>query len=313
MNCIFMNWNDSIYLLLESIFIYGNLDEYTDIVLPIQCNKQSHLFNERIKFGMDVSYNKILYLEDCIVKEDINVFHRFEGDIYVKDLENVIQSFTCIDTMRDAFIHLKDSTIEQNIIKTKHYIDTYLLDIIRNSGEKLEGNIFMTHHTTEYTDKFINKTKNISNLVLNKDIKTVMEIGFNAGFSTLLMLLSNDTIKITCYDLGEHLYTRPCFEKLKETFGDRIHLVIGDSTKTLKDVNETYDIIHIDGGHSTEVAQSDIVQSYRLAKKGTIFIMDDYNFENLHTLWDEYSLKYDLKPLDITLYNSPHHDIKYKN
>lgn len=307
MNCICLNGND--YLLLESILIYGNLDEHTDIVLPIQCKKQSHLFNERIKFGMDVSYNKILYLENCIVKEDIN---RFEGD-NVKDLENVIQSFTCIETMRDAFIHLKDSTIEQNIIKTKHYIDTYLLDIIRNSGEKLEGNIFMTHHTTTYTDKFINKTKNISNLVLNKDIKTVMEIGFNAGFSTLLMLLSNDTIKITCYDLGEHSYTRPCFEKLKETFGDRIHLVIGDSTKTLKDVNETYDIIHIDGGHSTEVAQSDIVQSYRLAKKGTILIMDDYNFENLHTLWDEYILKYDLKPLDITLYNSPHHDIKYKN
>lgn len=229
---------------------------------------------------MDVSYNKILYLDSCIVKEDINVFHRFEGDIHVKYLENAIQSFTCIETMRDAFIHLKDSTIEQNIIKTKQ--DTYLLDIIRNSGEKLEGNIFMTHHTTEYTDKFISKTKNISNLVLNKDIKTVMEIGFNAGFSTLLMLLSNDTIKITCYDLGEHSYTRPCFEKLKETFGDRIHLVIGDSTKTLKDVHETYDIIHIDGGHSTEVAQSDIMHSYRLAKKGTILIMDDYNFENLH-------------------------------
>ena len=63
----------------------------------------------------------------------------------------------------------------------------------------------------------------------------VMEIGFNSGFSTLLMLISNTNMHITCFDLGEHSYTLPCYEKIKETFGDRISIVIGDSTKTLQD------------------------------------------------------------------------------
>jgi hypothetical protein len=205
---------------------------------------------------------------------------------------------------------IKDFTIMNNINNAKNYINEYLLPIIENCGELLEGNIFMLHHTTTYTDNFINKTKNISNSLLNKNIKNVMEIGFNSGFSALLMLLTNSNINLTCFDLGEHTYTMPCYKKMKETFGERLNIIIGDSTKTLINVSGEYDLIHIDGGHSTEVAESDIMHSYRLSKKGTILIMDDYDFFNLHELWDTYVIKYNLKNLDINLYNSPHHDIK---
>ena len=169
----------------------------------------------------------------------------------------------------------------------------------------------MIHHTTTYTDHFLNKAKNISNLVLNKNIRHVMEIGFNSGFSTLLMLLTNPNIHITCYDIGDHTYTMPCYIKMKETFGDRIEIIIGDSTKTLSFVRDTYDVIHIDGGHSTEVAESDIQNSYRLSKDGTLLIMNDYDFYNLHGLWDSYVNLYKLVILDIHVYDSPHHDIRY--
>lgn len=168
----------------------------------------------------------------------------------------------------------------------------------------------MTHHTTYYADIFLNKVKNISNLVLNKNIKSVMEIGFNSGFSTLLMLISNPNIHITCYDLGEHKYTIPCYQKLKEIFKDRINIIIGDSIETLPSDNNTYDLIHIDGGHESCVVESDIVNSYRLSKQGTIIIMDDYDFPNIHDLWDNYIIKYNLKSLNIE-YNTQYQDIKY--
>jgi predicted O-methyltransferase YrrM len=206
---------------------------------------------------------------------------------------------------------IKEFTITSNINKAKQYINDYLLPIIHNCGELLEGNIFMFYQTTTYTDMFLNKTKNISNLVLNKNMRNVMEIGFNSGFSTLLMLLTNPNMRITCFDLGEHSYTLPCYEKLKETFGDRINLIIGDSTKTLQNITDVYELIHIDGGHSIYVANSDIINSFRLSKQGTILIMDDYDFPNLHELWDSYIINYNLKPLNINVYNSPHHDIKY--
>jgi len=452
LNCIFIcvftqeKYVDMFFLLLESIFIYGNLDNNTHILVYtstafMNIIKKSHLFNEKIKFEINdtynnidrackarldlfnlpstINYNKILYLDtDIIIKDNINkVFDVCEQDILyvleeeggkidsdtdfwgktlfgneinnyndksaftsgillfnncekIKDLfikinEDIINRpyfFCCCDQPyivynafkynlynnkilkslavnndnnihSDKVIHhfpggpgayqhkinnmtnflnnIKDFTINNNINKTKAYIDTNLLPIIYNCGELLEGNIFTIHHTTVYADVYLNKSKNISNLVLNKSIKKVMEIGFNSGFSTLLMLISNPSIQISCFDLGEHKYTIPCYEKLKETFGDRINITIGDSTKTLQNINDNYDLIHIDGGHSTEVADSDIINSYRLSKKGTILIMDDYDFPNLHNLWDSYIIKYNLKILDIGLYITSHHDIKY--
>ena len=254
-----------------------------------------NLYNNKILKNFAVNSDKNIYSD--------KVIHHFPGGPgnYGHKIEN----------MKIFLDSIKDFTICNAINDAKNYINMNLLPIINNCGELLEGNIFMSHHTTTYTDTFLNKTKNISNIVLNKNLKDVMEIGFNAGFSTLLMLLSNPNINITCFDLGEHTYTMPCYEKMKETFGDRINIIIGDSTKTLQNVNTIYDLIHIDGGHSTEVANSDIINSYRLSRRGTILIMDDYDFPNLHNLWDNYVIKYNLKNLHINVYNTVYHDIKY--
>jgi predicted O-methyltransferase YrrM len=268
------------------------------------CYDQPYIIYNAFKYNL---YNNKI-LKSLVVNNDNNihsdkVIHHFPGG------PGIYQDKILF--MTNFLNSIKDFTIKNNIDKAKQYIDTNLLPIIYNLGEKLEGNIFMIHHTIVYTDLFLNKAKNISNLVLNKNIKNVMEIGFNSGFSTLLILLTNPNVCISCFDLGEHKYTIPCYEKLKETFGDRINITIGDSTKTLQNINDNYDLIHIDGGHTTEVADSDIINSYRLSKQGTILIMDDYDFPNLHNLWDSYIIKYNLKKLDINVYNSSHHDIKY--
>jgi predicted O-methyltransferase YrrM/enamine deaminase RidA (YjgF/YER057c/UK114 family) len=299
----------------SGILLFNNCETIKDLFNKIiddiikrpyefSCYDQPYIVYNAFKYNL---YNNKI-LKSFVVNNDTNihsdkVIHHFPGQPGYY--------FDKIVKMTIFLNSIKDFTITNNISKTKAYIDTNLLPIIHNCKELLEGNIFMLHHTTNYTDVFLNKTKNISNLVLNKNIKNVMEIGFNSGFSTLLMLISNPNICISCFDLGEHKYTIPCYEKLKETFGDRINITIGDSTKTLQNVNNTYDLIHIDGGHATEVAESDIINSYRLSKQGTILIMDDYDFSNLHNIWDIYIIKYNLKKLHINVYNSPHHDIKY--
>jgi predicted O-methyltransferase YrrM len=269
-----------------------------------KCNDQPYIVYNAFKYNL--YDNKVL--KTLVVNSDENIHS-----------DKVIHHFPWapgayknkIDSMRTFLNNIKDYTITQNIQMTKQYIDENLLPIIHNCGELLEGNIFMFHHTTIYNDEFLNKSKNISNIVLNKNIRSVMEIGFNSGFSTLLMLLTNPNIYITCFDLGEHKYTMPCYEKIKETFGERINITIGDSTKTLLKIRDTYDVIHIDGGHSTDVANSDINQSYRLSKQGTILIMDDTDFHYLQCVWDNYVKLYRLQRLNINLYDSSQHDIKY--
>jgi len=299
----------------SGILLFKNCEKIRDLFNKINDDIIERPYNRSFFDQPYIVYNAFKYnlynnkiLKSFVVNNDMyihsnKVIHHFPGGpgVYHHKIVN----------MTTFLNNYKDFTINNNINKAKEYIDINLLPIIHKCGELLEGNIFMLHHTTNYTNVFLNKSKNISNLVLNKNINNVMEIGFNSGFSTLLMLISNPNIHISCFDLGEHKYTIPCYEKLKETFGDRINITIGDSTKTLQNMNDKYDLIHIDGGHSTNVANSDIINSYRLSKQGTILIMDDYDFPNLHNIWDSYVIKYNLKKLDINVYNSPHHDIKY--
>jgi predicted O-methyltransferase YrrM len=299
----------------SGILLFNNCEKIKNLfqkIIEDMCNRpnypnfydQPYIVYNAFKYNL---YNNKL-LNSLVVNNEYNihsdkVIYHFPGGVGVYDHK--------IEKMTTFLNSIKDFTIANNIQKTKEYINEHLLPIIYNCGEALEGNIFMLHHTTNYTDLFLNKSKNISNLVLNKNIKNVMEIGFNSGFSTLLMLLTNPNMCITCFDLGEHKYTYPCYQKIKENFGDKINIIIGDSTKTLQNHDGCYDLIHIDGGHLTEIAESDIINSYRLSKQGTILIMDDYDFSNLHELWDNYINKYKLNKLNINVYESVHHDIKY--
>jgi predicted O-methyltransferase YrrM len=297
----------------SGILLFKNCEEIKQLFEKINEDmiNRHHFFNDQPfiiynAFKYNLYNNKILKSiainNDCFLYGN-KIIHHFPG---------IPGNYEYKINFMNVFLNsLKDITIKNNIQRTKEIINKYLIPIINNSGELLEGNIFTQHHTTTYTNLFINKVKNISNVILNKNIKNVMEIGFNSGFSALLMLISNPNVNITCYDLGEHKYTIPCYEILKQLFQDRINIIIGDSTKTLQDNNNKYDLIHIDGGHTTEVATSDIIYSYRLSKKGTILIMDDYDFYNLHPLWDYYKNEYNLKSLNIHIYNTPQHDIRY--
>ena len=310
----------------DEIYNYNDMSSFTSgILLFNNCEKIQFLFNKinedirnRHHFFHDqpyIIYNAFKYslfdnkvLNHLVVNNDNNIhsdkiIHHFPGGPGVYDHKLI--------TMNNFLHSIKDFTVSTNIDNAKTYIIQNLLPIIESCQELLEGNVFMIHHTTEFTDEYINRAKNISSVLLNKNIKNVMEVGFNSGFSVLLMLLSNPNIKITCFDLGEHKYTLPCYEKLKETFKNRIELIIGDSVKTLPNVIDVYDVIHIDGSISTEIAASDIINSYRLSKQGTIIILNDYNFDNLYHLWNNYVNIYNLRMLNINVYHSPHHDVKY--
>ena len=205
--------------------------------------------------------------------------------------------------------------MEEIIQKTKDYIDNNLMPLIIESNELLEGNIFMIHHTYEYTNIFLSKIKNIYTLSSLQTTKDVLEIGFNSGFSALLILLSNSNINLNCIDICQHKYTIPCFNKLKEDFGDRINFIQGNSVDVLNNISKLekkYDMIHIDGSHEIDVANYDIINAYNLCKYNGILIMDDYNALELKQLWEKYVNLYNLKKIDLELYETDMHDIKVK-
>ncbi len=337
--------NDILYVLEEGsiteknnyygyVLFNNDFDKYEDksgfssgIMLFNNCEKIKNLFNFVNEEITNRQYNFFLhdqpYIVYCAIK--LNLYNNKIFKSYVVNNNKNIKSdkvihhfpgrpgvYTHKINFMTTFLNsIKDLTIINNIFTTKEFINTNLLPIIKNYNEKLESNIFMIPNTTIYLDTYLNKAKNICNLVLNKNIKKVLEIGFNSGFSALLMLITNPTIHITCFDLGEYKYTFPCYKKIKETFGERIKIVIGDSTKILPNYNDTFDLINIDGGTSNDVVTSDIINSYRLSKPRTILIMNNYELVNLQKIWNNYIEEFNLKQLKINLYELKNHNIKY--
>lgn len=161
--------------------------------------------------------------------------------------------------------------------------------IIEISGEKLEGNCYYPQDKTNINSVILeslsNKRKNYRKTVSNK--KHVCEIGFNAGHSLICMLLENPDAEFTIFDLGEHKYSRPCFDFCKQLFHNtKIEIFWGDSRETLSNylespLHKTFDVIHIDGGHTPEVFEKDWNYSYKLVKENGIIIFDDTDLPNI--------------------------------
>jgi hypothetical protein len=156
--------------------------------------------------------------------------------------------------------------------------------IIRSTGELLEGNCVYKNQTLEADPLLDSKRRNLERAA--SFASRICEIGFNAGHSALAFLLAADPkTTFVFFDLGEHAYTRPCFQHLQQTFpGVAMQAVYGDSRTTLPrwiQANPaavgSFDVVHVDGGHSLECATSDLFAAYLLAKPGGIIILDDIN------------------------------------
>lgn len=158
--------------------------------------------------------------------------------------------------------------------------------IVKATGENLEGNCMYIHQSDfQTTPDFLNKQLNIVELAKRTQGK-IMEIGFNAGHSALLFLMTAPKeTTFLFFDIAEHSYVRPCFDYLRSEFPERqMDLVIGDSKQSIPvwiqdHPEERFDLIHVDGGHDYDCVRADVHSVFLLSKKGTILLMDDMDNE----------------------------------
>lgn len=111
------------------------------------------------------------------------------------------------------------------------------------------------------------------------NLSTICETGFNAGHSALRFLAQS---KATVYefDLCEHPYSQPAAAYLDGKYPGRLHLTCGDSRTTLPAFRASYpdircDLIIVDGGHSFEVATSDLSNLAKMASENALVSVDD--------------------------------------
>jgi len=130
-----------------------------------------------------------------------------------------------------------------------------------------------------YSQQIPNQIYDLKRLISGPNIKTAMEIGFNAGHSADIFLSTNPSLHLTSFDLGAHKYVTVAKEYIDKIYPSRHTLILGDSTQTIPVYEQTtYDLIFIDGGHEYEITKADLLNCRRFAHENTIVIMDDTMF-----------------------------------
>jgi predicted O-methyltransferase YrrM len=130
-----------------------------------------------------------------------------------------------------------------------------------------------------YSQQIPNQVYDLKRLISRPNIKTAMEIGFNAGHSADIFLSTNPSLHLTSFDLGVHKYVSVAKEYIDKTYPLRHTLILGDSTQTIPAHEQTtYDLIFIDGGHEYDIAKTDLLNCRRFAHKNTLVLMDDTMF-----------------------------------
>jgi hypothetical protein len=106
-------------------------------------------------------------------------------------------------------------------------------------------------------------------------VKTVCEIGFNAGHSALRWLWAAPEANVVMFDLWAHASNEPAEEFIRNHFNvekadERLTIIKGDSTLVVRKFHASNpttkcNIISVDGGHSFDVALADIMNMRYLA------------------------------------------------
>jgi predicted O-methyltransferase YrrM len=169
--------------------------------------------------------------------------------------------------------------------------------IIVGSGESLEGNSFYIHNSLMRFDQLKTKQLNLFRQGANAASR-ICEIGFNAGHSALLMLVGRPAtpVEFTVFDIGQHAYTRPAIKYIGSQFPHvRINYIEGDSTMSIPawiakrpEIVHSYDLVHVDGGHSEHCIRNDLQNAIRLTRLGGVIVVDDTNISYVNEYVDFY-------------------------
>jgi len=126
-------------------------------------------------------------------------------------------------------------------------------------------------------------------------VKTVCEVGFNAGHSALAFLIANPELKYIAFDTMTLKWTIPMIKYMNDAFGDRITPVPGFSAQSVPEWKPPEgftgcDVISADGKHNDPEPYIDVVNMAKHAKTGAVVLADDWsdNFPDVKKAWQRF-------------------------
>lgn len=172
--------------------------------------------------------------------------------------------------------------IGRKVNKPMMSYQTKLLSDLQKHNEDLsqlgfnESNIWGNIFNAEDTEQ----GREYMSFVRQPWVKTVCEVGFAAGHSSIVYHSANPRVQIFSFDdFGKEMLTSEAIKLVQRKV--KVEITRGDSRKTLIDFklqsNVTCDIISIDGAHHADFPSKDMANFKYLSDYPNIVLIDDYH------------------------------------
>ena len=188
---------------------------------------------------------------------------------------------------KNIFILLRINTPYHILFKfIKNFIPNYKTKKKSNAIEKIVYNNFITEN--EKNKWFCNNLYFLkNNLPKNFNPENILEIGSFEGRSAIFFTNFYPNSLISCVDTweGSDEHKNFNFFKIENNFNNNTkYLVKSNRLKKYKKTSDIFfsennihfDLIYIDGDHSSEQLCKDIYNSWKFLKKNGILVVDDY-------------------------------------
>ena len=127
-------------------------------------------------------------------------------------------------------------------------------------------------------------------------VKTICEVGFNAGHSTAVFLLSNPLSQFISFDLGLLVWSAAQVNYISSLFPNRLTYVKGNSQVKVKEYaaanpSVKCDLWSIDGDHGRG-AELDFKGAVLMSARRSLVLADDHttNFPAVKEIWNEWEV-----------------------
>ena len=117
----------------------------------------------------------------------------------------------------------------------------------------------------------------LTKYIKENNIKNILEIGSAIGYSSIMMALVDNDIKVTTIERDEERYNIAVKNINEFNLNDRINIILGDALDT--NIEGMYDLIFIDAAKSQYIK---FFEKYELnLKKGGVIVTDNLSFHGL--------------------------------
>ena len=171
-----------------------------------------------------------------------------------------------------------------------NYIRNFLPNYkTKKKSKQIENKIYQQLQSLNYNEKwFCNNLNFLSvNFKNTQNIKKILEIGSYEGRSAIFFLKNFSDSNITCVDTwsGSDEHKGINFQLIEKNFdfntsfyqSNNLLIKYKMTSNEFFQKNEKYfDLIYLDGDHSSDQVKIDLINSWNILKKGCYFVLDDY-------------------------------------